>query len=88
MQIGTNMKQQKRDQYIDQLRESICEVVFIKMNGDPRTMRCTLNATFLPEIKTSSSPQKQSDDSVIRAWDVDAGGLDRSRLIMSVTSPH
>ena len=37
-----------REHIVNLLRESICEVTFTKVNGDVRTMPCTLDSTLLP----------------------------------------
>ena len=37
-----------RDEMIDALREGMCNVTFIKKNGDTRVMPCTLNFDLIP----------------------------------------
>ena len=40
----------RRNILIDLLRHGICEVTFIKVNGDLRTMPCTLDPDIVPPI--------------------------------------
>jgi hypothetical protein len=45
-----NEVQPSIDMLRDMLRENVCEVTFTKVNGDLRTMPCTLKADMLPPI--------------------------------------
>lgn len=48
----------KRDALLEDLRNSIAEVTFTKVNGERRTMRCTLMMNYLPE-SFKSNPGEQ-----------------------------
>ena len=39
-----------RDNIADLLREGVCEVTFTKVNGETRTMPCTLKADLVPPV--------------------------------------
>ena len=42
------------------LREGVCEVTFTKVNGDLRTMPCTLNPELLPpQVVTEGEEKKE-----------------------------
>tara|TARA_A100001515_G_scaffold43271_1_gene34140 strand:- start:42680 stop:42940 length:261 start_codon:yes stop_codon:yes gene_type:complete len=57
-----------RDEMIRDLRESDCNVIFTKVNGEERDMICTLNPDKINyELK---GKETQPNDKVIRAWDI------------------
>ena len=58
--------------YIDELKNNICTVVFTKVNGEARRMRCTLQENLLPAKETEST-RKQNDD-VVSVWDLENEG--------------
>lgn len=60
---------------IDDLRNNVCEVTFIKANGSERTMICTLKPEFLPasDYNVSNDTSDQRAD-LITVWDVEAEG--------------
>jgi hypothetical protein len=41
------------------LREGVCEVTFTKVNGDLRTMPCTLNPDMLPPVVVVEGEEKK-----------------------------
>ena len=73
----------------DALRKGWCEVVFEKVNGETRTLKCTLNPDFIPEEfvpKTnplSETPQEESR-AIIRVF-TDIPGW-RSFIVNNVIS--
>ena len=75
-----------RERMIEQLHKGICTVEFTKVNGDSRTMRCTLNASLgnMPEMPLSESASPVNPD-VVKVWDVDANGW-RSFKVESVNT--
>lgn len=63
------------------LKSAIATVVFEKVDGSLRTMRCTLLSEHLPEYKEPSPVMKrQQNDDVLAVWDLDAGGWRSFRL--------
>lgn len=56
--------EQKRQEYIELLHNNVCEVTFTKVNGESRTMPCTLKEDLLPArvIKEGAEPKKQKDN--------------------------
>ena len=55
------------------LRKNICEVTFIKANGDERTMICTLIPDFLPfDEYTQTKPVPEIKNDLVNVWDIEA----------------
>lgn len=65
-----------KDEVLRNLKEGICKVVFTKVNGDSRTMQCTLNEKHLPaQIETVEATQKKTPNpDVLAVWDTQAEG--------------
>jgi len=60
----------KRATLVEGLKRNVLTVNFTKVNGEERTMNCTLHESMLPEVKDSSSEKKENPD-VIAVWDID-----------------
>ena len=54
---------------IEELKRNICEVIFLKANGDKRTMFGTLSPSILGEFEGSSSAPVEDQ---ITVWDIEA----------------
>lgn len=54
------------------LKSNVVEVKFTKLDGNIRTMLCTLQETLLPEVTTSGT--KKVNDEVLSVWDIDNSG--------------
>lgn len=67
------------------LRESVCEVLFIKMNGEHRTMICTLKADLLPPRPAGYVNTKPENPDVVPVFDLENNGW-RSFRVDSVIS--
>lgn len=74
-----------RKEMKDALQQEICVVEFVKVNGDSRTMVCTLKESLLPENVSIVVPPKQENETVLATWDVQAEDW-RSFRIDSVKS--
>lgn len=79
-----------RDTLLKDLRNSVIEVTFTKVNSEQRQMRCTLVPNFLPEsYRNNIDEQKgekeyhQKNPDVIVCWDIHKQGW-RSFKIESV----
>lgn len=57
--------------YIETLRNEICEVVFTKKDGSERNMCCTLHPDVLP-VEDQEKEPVHSD--VLTVWDLEADG--------------
>lgn len=59
----------------EMLKRSVCTVTFTKVNGENRTMPCTLRDDFIPqvELKESKEPTKErkKSDTVLSVWCTD-----------------
>lgn len=71
----------------NQLQKEILEVTFTKINGDKRTMNCTLIegiARYNTIEKKKDVPERKVNEEVLSVWDVDANGW-RSFRVNNVT---
>lgn len=62
------------DKIIDQLKSSVLEVTFNKVDGEQRVMPCTLQTNYMPELSESKVNQVEQfsvNKSVIRAFAID-----------------
>ena len=60
-----------RDQMLEKLRQSECRVIFKKVNGEERDMKCTLKESVLPKLQSKPTDKKrQPNEAVIRAFDI------------------
>jgi hypothetical protein len=80
----------KRDTILEDLRNNIVEVTFTKVNGERRSMRCTLMTNYLPEVHQKNPEEQEKEKNfhkenpdVLAVWDVQNGGW-RSFRINSV----
>ena len=71
-----------RDYMIGELQKRVCRVVFKKVNGEERDMKCTLIEKVLPPMKGT---ERQKNDQVIRAFDTLKGEF-RSFRVENVVS--
>ena len=65
-----------RQELLDLLRDKIVSITFDKLNGDERTMRCTLIPEVLPkadkEDKLSQTRVRNLEDAVFVVWSLEA----------------
>lgn len=59
-----------REALIDQLKQSVVNVVFTKADGSERTMNCTLKLENIPEDQHPKGAIKSESDQ-IRVFDID-----------------
>jgi hypothetical protein len=68
----------QRDLLLKDLRENVIEVIFTKVNGDKRTMHCTLKRNYLPESYTNDEKEEKEFHDVnpdsLAVWDVQNRG--------------
>lgn len=65
--------------YINDLKNNICTVVFTKVNGETRRMRCTLKEDLLPAQETkhldhATQQKRQTGENLVSVWDLDNDG--------------
>jgi len=69
-----------RDDIIKDLKQTVSEVTFIKVDGQKRVMRCSLDPRFLPPVTGAQLAHldeqhaKKENKNVVVAWDVVTGG--------------
>lgn len=70
-----DMEQVDREFWRKRLNETICTVRFTKVNGEERTMQCTLNQTLIPAVEGEKSTKEKKENPDVQAvWDVEAQG--------------
>jgi hypothetical protein len=68
------------------LKYNVVEVMFTKVNGEPRKMNCTKAFHIIPEDKhPTGNNAKELNEAVVRVYDVEADGW-RSFRADSVTA--
>ena len=74
-----------REQLIETLKTHKCTVEFTKVNGEKRTMPCTLNPAFMPaQPVVEGKVARKTNDNVISVWCLDKAAW-RSFRMDSVT---
>ena len=75
-----------RETLVESLHRGTCEVVFEKIDGEKRTMKCTLNPDIasMPEVLVEQKARAKNPN-VIAVWDVEKNGW-RSFRVDSVES--
>jgi hypothetical protein len=68
------------------LKENVVEIIFTKVNGDDRVMRCTLMPDYLPEQTDIEERVPRKD--AVAVWDLEKGAWRSFRVdsIKSVSS--
>lgn len=61
-----------KEEVLNKLHENVCQVVFTKVNGEERVMKCTLQESLLPPQKEEQ--KKKPNPDVVAVWDVEAEG--------------
>lgn len=76
--------QYNRDDILKDLRHTVLEVTFTKVNGENRVMRCTLDPVRMPQSYLEEVNQEKEfhskNENVIAAWDVQKGGWRSFRI--------
>jgi len=63
-----------RDEMVEHLRGNVCQVTFVKKNGDVRLMNCTLVKQAIPESKRPIGESTIKENlEIIKVFDVDKG---------------
>lgn len=69
----TDQEQSIKSSILGMLREGEVEVLFTKVDGTERTMRCTLNENHLPERDPdfADKPNRTRPERLIAVWDME-----------------
>lgn len=64
-----------KEELIETLKTSVCEVTFTKVNGETRTMPCTLKEDIVPayERKTPVKEATDKEKATLSVWCTDKG---------------
>jgi hypothetical protein len=63
-----------KQQLIECLKNGVCNITFIKKDGEHRAMRATKNISLLPEDAIPKNTIIEKEDSPIRVYDLDKNG--------------
>lgn len=76
-----------KENLIDMLRNNIVTVTFTKVNGEERTMKCTLMSEYMPNapINNGQVLLQESESKAVSVWDTEMNGW-RSFRVDSVKS--
>ena len=75
----------ERDTLLKDLQENVCEIMFKKVNGEMRTMRCSLKPEVLPDSYSLTESPKvkdfhQTNPDVLAVWDLQNNGWRSFRI--------
>lgn len=62
------------------LKNGVYTIVFEKVDGTIREMRCTLQSEYLPQMLTEETRLSQGNPEVLAVWDLDNNGWRSMRL--------
>jgi acyl-ACP thioesterase len=84
--IERNRMIMTKEELLEELRYRICEVTFTKVNGETRTMPCTLRPDLVPayERKTPVKEATEKESATLSVWCIDKQAW-RSFRVDSVT---
>jgi predicted PilT family ATPase len=83
-----------REDLVKLLNEQLVEVTFTKLDGDERTMMCTLRENFLPQANKgdplSQTKIRNLEEKNLVVWDINANGwrsfrYDRVKKVAQIT---
>ena len=76
-----------KENLIDMLRNNIVTVTFTKVNGEERTIKCTLMAEYVPNAPTNNGQVllQESESKAVSVWDTEMNGW-RSFRVDSIKS--
>jgi hypothetical protein len=84
--IKRNRMKLTKEELLEKLRNRVCEVTFTKVNGEVRTMPCTLRKDLVPvyERKTPVKEASEKESATLSVWCIDKQAW-RSFRVDSVT---
>ena len=71
-----------KEQIVEALKANVCEVTFTKVNGEVRTMPCTLREDLVPayERKTPVKEATAKESATLSVWCIDKAAWRSFRL--------
>ena len=74
----------ERDDILRALKQNLCEVRFTKVNGEDRSMKCTLFPSYLPQNTDfhhlGEMHEKPENKNTVVCWDIQANGWRSFRI--------
>jgi len=76
----------ERDTILKDLKTTICEITFTKVNGQSRVMRATLDPRFMPPVTQQQidhleeQHSRRENKNVIACWDIVSNGWRSFRI--------
>ena len=67
-------KMMHKFELVQKLENGVITVVFEKVNGEERTMQCTLLNEYLPESPEIINKTRLEDDNLVSVWDIENHG--------------
>lgn len=64
----------------EDLSNGVYTIVFEKVDGTIREMRCTLEPKYLPQLLTEETGLSKGNDQVLAVWDLDNNGWRSMRV--------
>lgn len=64
----------------EDLSNGVYTIVFEKVDGTIREMRCTLEPKYLPQLLTEETGLAKGNDQVLAVWDLDNNGWRSMRV--------
>lgn len=64
----------------EDLKNGVYTIVFEKVDGTIREMRCTLEPKYLPQLLTEETGMSKGNPGVLSVWDVDNNGWRSMRV--------
>ena len=89
------MYKTEKKELIETIQDHIVTVVFTKVNGEQRTMRCSLQPSHLPEVASwdyivnGHTPVKDlAEQDALAVWDIDVGDWRSFRFDSIISAEH
>lgn len=76
-----------KDTLTDYLKSSIVSIKFKKVDGSERTMRCTLQESYIQPYENKTDRVRSENDNLLSVWDIDKNAW-RSFRLDSVTDVY
>lgn len=64
----------------EDLKNGVYTIVFEKVDGTIREMRCTLEPKYLPQLLTEETGMSKGNPGVLSVWDIDNNGWRSMRV--------
>jgi len=73
-----------REEMVEELKESLMQITFTKLDGTTRVMKCTLHKSLTQFINEATKAKLPTNEEVLPVWDIENQAW-RSFRVASVT---